>query len=238
MNKNFMNRYHIALNGGVGVSKSTICSAIQSLFFLYDNDAIIEPRREYLQSSKIGPQMLSYFLNGSLNILPFQYYILDTLVKTSKECNNKPIQLYERTIDDCVIIFSNTQNQNSNISDQELLNLYTKSKQIAEKYDILHYQHPKLKLTRLDSSKSLLEKIKLILEIMIQDLDEENTHRLIGLEIDDELAYTRVFEDRGREDEKSYPKTYLKNINRGYKNLLDMIEKGDYRRFTDLGKIF
>lgn len=234
--------YSLIITGTIGAGKSTLCESIHYILSTQFPQLEISTFPEFLFiDPEMAGNMLELRLTKQITVGTFQSYILDNWEKALKIASPKPsFRIFERCVDDCVLCFANLANKNNEMSDQFLLTLYDRMKQIDQKYNIptyIDFDNRELHFTEICSS-DLNFNLRQILDIIVSDLNNSVESRIIGLSVSSFDSEQRV-KIRSRNGESAYDSEILKTHNTHYQKLFKLLNKGKkIQRFLDLGQLF
>lgn len=258
---NALKNYQLIITGPIASGKSTLLQHVIELFKI--NSVPYCPILEYIDYDiKIGTEMLHRYINKEISNSTFQNYILDCYDIQLKHHKNDGPKLYERPIDDSIMCFANIANYNdADLTDFDLMALYIKSQNINAKYNVPSYTtiNPKqqipigsvvkeiedvqLPVIRNDSTKfielvsnSIEESLMIIIDIIHDDLENQTTKRIIGLNVSLSTCKYRI-QKRGRECESNYSDEYLDSIINYYQKIYKLIKDKKTVRFTNFGQL-
>jgi len=233
--KNKLLNYSLVITGTVGAGKSTRCETLAYLLNKFDIKTNNYPEYLYIDP-KISGIMLGKKIKDEITAATFQSYILDNWEKIFK-MNGKQsgFNLFERCADDCILCFCNIANENACMSDLQFLALYERLKTINTTYNIPSYFNPNIHFTEI-AATDLNINLRQILDIIIHDIDNSVTNRIIGLKVSNYESKFRI-ELRAREGEDGYSMDSVQLFNNHYTKLFDYLSQGKYiKRFVDVGK--
>lgn len=227
-----IDKYDLVITGAIGAGKSTMCEAIHQIFpeftcypeFVETGDSMDKLFGGMFLKKKIEDNRLTF---------TFQSYILDNWIKTLDSTADK--RLFERCIDDSVLCFANMDNKNKHISDNELQLLYEKSKTINRRYAIPSYFDEEAKFSQVESN-NLVDNILEVVAIIQEDMQNETTQRIIGLEISPTKSINRI-NIRNREGESGYTQEQINAYVNIYNNIFDLKRHENLNRYLDIGKL-
>ena len=219
-------KYQLVITGCIGSGKTTVINKLFKLFEEFQPIAV----REYLEANKkLGPIILSEFINQTITPLTTQNAILDIYENQLKSLINpdlKGIILYERIPDDNLTVFTNLAFKNKDLTDDEFKVLYSRTLKIDQKYNIPSYICKNSKFKKIVST-DLVDRIIIILDTIKDDVEKGINSRIIGLSTDLESCKIRI-QRRHREDEDKYSDEYLNNIIKTYNKIYSLIDNNDY----------
>lgn len=237
--KNKFNNYHFVVTGAIGSGKSTILEILNQLFNRYDFKVHTVP--EYLGiDEELGPTLLKRRITNNISNTTFQNYIMDQY-KNRLESNAKhecDICLYERLPDDSILCFSNISHfDNIDLTTFDLFVLDKRMKALNEKFNIPTYRNDKseFEIFTLTELEPLIESV---LELIKRDIENNVTHRIIGLDVSTNITLKRI-QKRNREGEDQYNYDYLNRIVNYYKQLYEKLKTNRkiLQKFTCIGTL-
>lgn len=218
--------YQLVITGCIGSGKTTVLNKLSSLFKEFKPIIV----KEYLEANKkLGPLILSEFINQTITPLTTQNAILDIYenqLKDIQKNKNSGITFYERIPDDNLTVFTNLAFKNKDLTNDEFTVLYSRTLEIDNKYNIPSYICKNSKFKKIIST-DLLDRIIIILNIIKDDVENEIKSRIIGLSTDLESCKIRI-ERRKRENEDKYSNEYLNSIIKTYNKIYSLIENDNY----------
>jgi deoxyadenosine/deoxycytidine kinase len=217
--------YQVVITGCIGSGKTTLLEKLIKIFDEFKPIII----KEYLEANKkLGPIILSEFINKTITPLTTQNAILDIYENQLKKLkiNNQGITFYERIHDDNLAVFTNLAFKNKELNNDEFTVLYKRTIEIDKKYNIPSYIYKNSKFKRILST-DLLDSIIIILKTIKDDVKNGITSRIFGLSRDLESCRIRVVR-RCREGEDNYSDEYLNEIILTYDNIYSLIENDNY----------
>ena len=220
-------KYQLVITGCIGSGKTTILEILCRLFEDFKPTVV----KEYLEANKkLGPLILSEFINKTISPLTTQNAILDIYENQLKDIQKnedlKGIIFYERIPDDNLTVFTNLAFKNKDLTNDEFMVLYSRTLLIDEKYNIPSYICKNSKFKRVNSTDSL-DSILIILDTIKNDILQGIDSRIIGLSVCLEACKWRIGR-RKREDEDKYSDEYLDSIIKTYNNIYSIIENDNY----------
>lgn len=220
LSKKTFKNYNLVITGSVGVGKSTVAEIISQLL----NEKVVK-FPEYINlkinNENIGLKMLKYKSEHLIGVDTFQHFILDSwnyILQTRYDKKNDKIYLFERLPEDAFRCFSVESYHNGEISYESLKCLEEKYTMLIDKYNF--FEMKDCKFIQIYNDK-LCKTVEEILKIINNDIDNKVTHRLIGLNVDEEKFSERI-KQRGRESEIKCIdifKRYQNFYNKLYSNL-------------------
>lgn len=228
-------KYQLVITGCIGSGKTTLLENLVKIF-RNDNNSHesfglneFEPTivKEYLEANKkLGPIILSEFINKTISPLTTQNAILDIYENQLKELQKSNITFYERIPDDNLTVFTNLAFKNRDLTNDEFIVLYKRTIEIDEKYNIPSYICKNSKFKKIIST-DLLDRIMIILNTIKNDVETGINSRIIGLSTDLESCKIRI-KRRSRENEDKYSDEYLNNIIETYDKIYTIIKNDNY----------
>ena len=237
--KNQFNNYQFVVTGAIGSGKSTILEILNQLFLKYNFKVHTVP--EYLGIDlELGNKLLERKIQNNISNTTFQNYIMDQY-KNRLESNSKypcDICLYERLPDDSILCFSNISNYDKiDLTNFDLFVLDKRMKALNEKFNIPTYRNEishfeEFTLTELGPL------IETILELIKKDIENNITHRIVGLNVSTNITINRI-KKRNRKGEEGYTYEYLDRIVNYYKRLYAIMKKNRelLQKFTCIGAL-
>ena len=223
----------VIITGGVAVGKTSVMNAVQKYLKEYQKPFQVVP--EYIDGLDDGLVELNKYLRRDISSYQFQSYVINYYpwFFENKVDKNIDLLLFERTVDDSIIVFSNLDNhQKLTLSDEEFMKVFNRAKEINEKYDIPSYISNKnfefipIKTTNSDLAGKMIAAI-----IMVRS----DANLVFGLHNDDDECYNRMI-TRNRPGERDvYTPQAIANFNNIYRNLYSKLSKNGEIRFTDMG---
>ena len=237
--KDQFNNYQFVVTGAIGSGKSTILEILNQLFLKYDFKVHTVP--EYLGiDSELGHKLLERKIQNNISNTTFQNYIMDQY-KNRLESNSKyhcDVCLYERLPDDSILCFSNISNYDKiDLTNFDLFVLDKRMKALNEKFNIPTYRNNKSKFEEFTLTE-LVPLIETILELIKSDIENNITHRIIGLNVSTNITINRI-KKRNRKGEDGYSYEYLDRIVNYYKRLYTIMKKNRelLQKFTCIGTL-
>lgn len=226
---NNIQKYNLVITGTIGAGKSTLCNLLETMFRINNITHTCYP--EYLANDSLACELLAKRLSNKVSAVTFQNYILDYW-KNALQKSNKGISIYERCVEDSVISFCNMANLNGDLTDQELLSLFERAREITVKYNGPSYFGTS-EFIEIESTNSMNVALE-ILKIIQDDISNGIINRVIGLSVTDEVSFERVI-NRNREGE-SYSMSTIQKYNSQYRALYRKLKfDGKLSRFLDMG---
>ena len=240
--------YFICITGAIGVGKTTTYKfVVQKLKTLYPNYNIITIP-EYIDGiySRTAGELLRLYLAGTLSDACFQNYIqsyyINTLTDVAKISSTSPstptIVLLERCMSDSVAIFCNKANLRGKLTDLDFTIMYNNCCKVDESAGAPNYFNKKSVFSKI-VTKTILETVDSVLEIIKSDLADKVGSRVIGLTNNYKVCYDRILE-RARDGESSYTLDDIKENCTAYDRLYEMLCTGKPSkiRVFDLGYLY
>lgn len=240
--------YFICITGAIGVGKTTTYKfVVQKLKTLYPNHNIITIP-EYIDGiySRTAGELLRLYLAGTLSDACFQNYIqsyyintLTDVAKISSSSSSTPtIVLLERCMSDSVAIFCNKANLRGKLTDLDFTIMYNNCCKVDESAGAPNYFNKKSLFSKI-VTKTILETVDSVLEIIKSDLADKVGSRVIGLTNNYKVCYDRILE-RARDGESLYTLDDIKENCTAYDRLYEMLcaEKPSKIRVFDLGYLY
>ena len=237
--KNKFNNYNFSITGAIGSGKSTLLEILNKLFIRFNFKVNAVP--EYLGIDKeLGGILLNRRIKNNISNTTFQNYIMDQYVERISSNGNTQydICLFERLPDDSILCFSNISNYDEyDLTNFDLLVLDKRMKSIIERYNIPSYRDENTKFNKLTTGDlSIL--VKVIINIIEDDINNNVKNRIIGLDVAFELTKQRIIQ-RNRLGESGYSDEYLKRIVNFYSRLYKILKKDRRKlnKFTCIGPL-
>lgn len=222
----------IIITGGVAVGKTSVMTAVKK----YLNEKAIKFLEvpEYIDGKEDGLEMLNKYLSKTIPSFEFQSYIMNYYdwYFTNKVTNEDNLLLFERTLDDSVICFSNLDNHKHELSDEEFMNIYKQAISINTKYNIPSYisndnfEFIPIKTTNSDLAGKM---IAAIIEV------RPDANIVFGLHNDDDVCYERMLLRNRPGETEVYTPQYIASFNKIYRNIYSKLSSNGNIEFTDMG---
>ena len=201
-----INNYNLVITGSVGVGKSTMCQIIYKILsILYDNIKIYPEYINWLFKDShlntdiaLGRIMLDSKLNGTISAVSFQNFVIDiwdNLLTNNNFKSKSNINILERLPEDAIYCFSKECRNNNEMTQNEYESILEKYNNLIQKHDLIETKNCELII--INNEKELVVTVREILNIIINDLNQGITNRIIGLKVSED-EYIKRIQKRGR----------------------------------------
>lgn len=224
----------VVITGGVGVGKTTVINKLAKL--LKEAGIPFEIIPEFLDASELGLKMLNDYLAHKISAVEFQSFIINhfkSFLSTMKLKGNE-LLIFERVPDDTVTCFSNLWNKQRLLSDDDLFKLYKESVELDIKFNLPSYfqsvnnkDNIHLLLNTNDTTK--------VAEQIFKEFSTISKSVIIGLYNSPSECLNRIYSRNRTSEVESYTIETVKEFNRHYINIYNMLMNGELLRFCDIG---
>ena len=219
----------VVITGSIAVGKSSIIKELQK----HIPEIHLVP--EYIDVLADGVEMLNKYFRRDITPYQFQNYILNYYRDYLKNNQHPGVMVFERIPDDGIVCFSNLDNANGKLSDEEFYSLYTQVLELDKEYHLPTYFSsdknqvfiPVKTVNSEVDGKLIAEIIKVRPEAKI----------IIGLYNSANTCYDRLCV-RNREGETTaYSRKHIENLTNHYRQLYKVLMSDEKLRFVGLGKL-
>ena len=203
-----MREYRLVITGPTGVGKSTILNLLTDMTKSISNKVQIFP--EFI-STEFGLRMFNEYSQGNITALTFQSYILDYYATFKQE---KPIVIFERCIDDSLLVFCKNCVRTHTMTTQEYDTLNSKLSHIKATHDLPTYTDSNTRVIRMTNDDPEATATEII-DLMQEDREHKITTRIVILKTS-LIENEKRIRSRGRNGEEHLTTDYIKHINQYY----------------------